>query len=917
MTDGLLERERELVELAAALTDAQQGRGRVVLVEAPAGIGKTSLLRAACRTAVDAGFTYLRARATELERDFAYGCVRQLFEPPVAKASDVERERLFDGAAALAKPLLAPDVTPEPSSDGAFSVLHGLYWLLNHLADDAPVALGVDDLHWADAESLRFLGYLAPRLDGLRVAVIGSARAGEAVPDLARLAAAPETTVLRPGPLSVQATATLCEQSLGAGVADEFAAACREATGGNPFFLEALLREASEQKLSTDEPRRVRRLVPAAVAQAVLLRLSSAPAAATALVRAVAVLGDGAGLHEAAALAELDDEEAAAAADLLVALALLRPGERLEFAHPIVREAVHADVGPRARGQAHARAAEILAASGAAEERIAAQVVEAEPAGDPGRVELLRRVGADALARGAPAAAQAWLGRALAEPPPPAARGAVLLELGEAELRLGAPAAVEHLTEAADRIAEPEPRTTAVRRLAHALTQSGSPDRAMDAILQAIDVVASQDEEQALLLEAELGYHAQHAGPEGRARTAGRLERFADRAGDTLGERLALAALACERARHAASASEAAAHLERAVAAGERQLEVAGVFYDLVIGLLAADVLDVADACLEQALADANARASIPEIAYVTCWRGWVSLRRGALGQAEADARTALHLLSTHELLGVRFALGLLVEALVEAGELDAAQRALRDSGLGEEIPSSRANNYMLEARGLLHLAQGRPREGLEDLAEYGRRDERWGSANPLASRWRSRSGDRDLVAEDLERARRWGSATGLGIALRATALANGGDAAGLREAVDVLERSPARLEHARALVDLGAAQRRANHRAEARTALQAGLELAERCGARALAADARTELRAAGGRAKASAGTGLEQLTASERRVAELAAGGRSNPEIAQSLFVTRKTVETHLGRIYRKLDIARRDQLAAALTD
>ena len=132
---------------------------------------------------------------------------------------------------------------------------------------------------------------------------------------------------------------------------------------------------------------------------------------------------------------------------------------------------------------------------------------------------------------------------------------------------------------------------------------------------------------------------------------------------------------------------------------------------------------------------------------------------------------------------------------------------------------------------------------------------------------------------------------------------------------MEQLARSPARLEHARALTDLGAALRRANRRAEARKWLQDGLDLARRCGAGALAERARTEMRAAGGPSSEPEGTGVEQLTVSERRVAKLAADGLSNPEIAQALFVTRKTVETHLGRAYRKLGISGRGELANAL--
>jgi DNA-binding CsgD family transcriptional regulator len=410
---------------------------------------------------------------------------------------------------------------------------------------------------------------------------------------------------------------------------------------------------------------------------------------------------------------------------------------------------------------------------------------------------------------------------------------------------------------------------------------------------------------------------------------AGALQRGAPRA------EVAWLGRAFERARASESEAKAAGYLEPALSdgrlLGEQEVDVVGAFYLLVVGLLATDALEFAGACLEQALADARARASTPAVAFVVEFRGWCSLRRGEVAQAEADARTALELLATHDIpLGSAFALGLLVEALVENGELDATDLALRSGGLDQEIPPGLASNDLLEARGLLRLAQGRPGEGLDDLLEFGRRDELWGGANPLASRWRSRAalalaatgdgeGARRMALDDLERARRWGAASGIGVALRATALVEGGTVSvgRLREAVALLEGSPARLEHARGLTDLGAALRRANRRAEARSALQDGLDLAVRCGAGALAERARAELRAAGGRPSQPRGVGVRHLTASERRVAELAAEGRSNPEIAQALFVTRKTVETHLGHVYRKLDVSRRAQLGRALAE
>ena len=941
----LLERERELTALGDTLADAAERRGRVVLIEAPAGLGKTSLLRAASHTAAEGGFTCLRARASDLERDFAYGCVRQLLEPAVAQLSGSERESAFEGTAAFAKSLFAPPAALAEgappgaelaSSDLSFSMLHGLYWLVNNLAAEEPVALVVDDLHWADPETLRFLVYLAPRLDGLAVALLATTRPGEGDADeLARLSAAPETTVVRPSPLSVEATVTLCERVLGDGVAPAFAEACCEATGGNPFFLEALLREAHELGFASDAngAQRVRELGPAAVAQAVLLPLSGRPESATAVVRAAAILGDGASLAEAAELAELPEDEAAGAADLLVALGILTPADSLQFAHPIVRESVYADIGPRERARAHARAARLLAANGASDERIAAQIAESEPAGNQKRVELLRKVAAEALMRGAPAAAATLLRRALAEPPAPEVRADVLVELGGAELRRGSPDAIAHLSEAVSSVRGTSALAAAARQLANALTISGHADRGVEALEAAIDVVEPDDRELALLLEAELASVAWQASLETRAPAARRLEQRGNLEGSTPGERLVLASLACERARSTDSASEATALLEGALAGGrlldEQQLDIVGPYYDLVLGLIAADAFDVAEASLEQALANARARESIPSIAYLTNRRGWMYLRRGSVDRAEADARTGLELLSSYAIpLGLPFAVALLTEALIEGGDPDGADTALHGFGVADEIEPGPTTNFLLRSRALLHMAHGRTEQGIEDMLEFGRRDELWGGANPLASRWRSHAamgfialGENEnarlLAAEDVERARGWGLPGGIGVALRTLALAEGGPQGvkRLREAAAIHESSPARLEHARTLTELGAALRRANSRAEARGVLQEGLELAEGSGAGAVAGQARTELRAAGGRSSDPGADGVGQLTASERRVAELAAKGNSNPEIAQTLFVTRKTVETHLGHVYSKLGIAGRGELGRAL--
>src|SRR5687768_6588250 len=167
-TGQLLERSEELARIEAGLVEARAGRGTFVVIEGPAGIGKTALLAAARTAAADGGMRVLRSRGTELEREFAFGVVRQLFEPPLAEASESERAELLEGAAGVAAGLLGlpgarPPDGPPASVDPSFAVLHGLYWLCANLTAAGPLCVVVDDAHWADAASLRYLAFLLTR----------------------------------------------------------------------------------------------------------------------------------------------------------------------------------------------------------------------------------------------------------------------------------------------------------------------------------------------------------------------------------------------------------------------------------------------------------------------------------------------------------------------------------------------------------------------------------------------------------------------------------------------------------------------------------------------------------------------------------------------------------------------------------
>jgi hypothetical protein len=174
VVENLFEREREL-----AVVDELLERGGAVLVEGRAGIGKTALLEAACRRAVGPGREVLRARGSELEAGFAFGLVRQLFERRLATAGESERGALLAGSAGAARPLLLGEFVETSTFDTSFAVLHGLYWLTVNLADGCPLLLAVDDAHWADESSLRWLAHLAPRLDGAAVALLVAYRPAE------------------------------------------------------------------------------------------------------------------------------------------------------------------------------------------------------------------------------------------------------------------------------------------------------------------------------------------------------------------------------------------------------------------------------------------------------------------------------------------------------------------------------------------------------------------------------------------------------------------------------------------------------------------------------------------------------------------------------------------------------------------
>ncbi len=344
----LLERAEELAAIDAAVADAVAGAGRFGVIEGPAGIGKSSLLAEGRAGAADAGIAVLSARGTEIERAFSFGVVRQLFETRLAQAEAAERARLLEGAAGHASRLFEPAqlaAEAPATEDAAFALLHGLYWLTLNLAESRPLFIAIDDLQWADAPSLRWLSYLARRMEGQAVCVLAAMRpVEEEDPRLAELLVDPAITLLHPKPLSAPSVADLVRAELAAEADEAFCLACHRTTGGNPLLLRGLLRALASEDVPpiASSAAIVERVAPDAIARSVRLRLSRLSPQAGRLARAVAVLGDGAELRHAAPLADLPVERAIQLADALMGAGVLRREPGLSFVHPVVRAAVYA-----------------------------------------------------------------------------------------------------------------------------------------------------------------------------------------------------------------------------------------------------------------------------------------------------------------------------------------------------------------------------------------------------------------------------------------------------------------------------------------------------------------------------------------------------------------------------------------------
>ncbi|MFE7169827.1 helix-turn-helix transcriptional regulator [Streptomyces sp. NPDC057616] len=931
----LLERETESALITSTIEGIEKGGG-LLLVKGVAGTGKSRLLSEIRTAAVQAGFGVTTARSTEFEQDFAFGVVRQLFEELAFKADRTARESLWTGAARQAREAI--ETISSAGEPGDFAVLHGLYWLTINACQDRPLVLVVDDLQWCDRPSLRYLAYLLPRIETQPLLVAVALRTGEHATDerlLQHIISTPALAELNPKELSAQATASLLEQVMDGEVEEEFAITCHRAAGGNPLLLRELALTFSAQGLSASDSNaaRVADLGGLAVADLVASRLMALPAACAPLARAVAVLGDRSPLMRAARLAGQDSlSRALECAILLEQRGIVRIDEvygspTLSFVHPLVRNAVYESLDRADRTTSHQRAAILLRESGSPAEQVAYHLMRIPATMDPVAVTDLRAAAAAAAARGAPESAYVYLRRSLDESPKGDERRAILLEAGKTALLFDVVTGARLLQEAWEGMDAVE-RAEIAPYLGMAYIYLARPDAGVDIQKSTISGLPTTDEDlkkrlQACLLSSSTWYVP---GREDIIDCLPELHQLPH--GHGYGDRLLYCAVA---GRNTALGDPSGVLRARETLADDAFVDQADPNGPLACGwwsLAAADD-DMSIASLDSAVKRAHVGGSLFTLASVYIHRGYTLLWHGDLAGAEQDGRETIRVgqlngSAVTRLLGCT----VLAEPLIEQGRLDEAERNLAEVGVTATTCPPGPVYLSLTALSRLQGVRGNYETALEIALQAEEACRLYQIQNPAVADWRTLAAlalhylDRDSEArviadENLDRARRWGAPRTLGRALRVSGLISPErDRIELFEAaVGVLKDSPAHLEYAKALVDLGAALRKAGHRNDARAPLRQALDLATRCGAVPLSDRAGAELATAGARRRRTALTGPGALTPSERRVADLAAHGQTNRQIAQTLFVTPKTVEVHLSNCYRKLSVTSRVQLPAAL--
>ena len=923
----LLERDTEMAEVGDALRAARDGRSSLLVLTGPLGIGRSALLQELPSLVAGDDVRVLRAHAALMERDFAFGVVRQLFDSMLTGATEESRKRWLEEPDKFARLAFTGDEGSfgvDPGVATSEAILYGLRSLLARLSEEAPLLLLVDDIQWTDVPSLRWLAYLAKRLQGMRIVLVCTLREGEpwAQHSLVREMTDCAQRILSPAPLTLEATGEVIREQFGEPGEAEYVRACHEVSAGNPLFLLSVLlgMVVSGYRPTADQAETARSLRPSELRERLARCMRTQTEPVRDLAAAIAALGDQSDPALIARLAGLDDIGLNSALRALYQLGLVGDERSTSFVHRVVQDAVESSLTVTQREELHSSAAALLYEGGRPAEQVAAQLLAITGSGPSWSTPVLRSAAATALRRGAPEIAARYLRRALLDSSAQNEdRARLLIDLATAERTFDPGASERHIAQAVPMFPEARDRAAAVQRMPAALfaRPSSSMVQLVRRISEELGDPAELDgptRDMALRLEARLRHYAL----EDPTELTSAVERLREMGNepplDSGAERELVAVLLCSATfagRLSAGAVSRTANriLEREPADQARMHTTLPL---LAITLLAADSAQSISSRLSSD-EQAGLPAGAADDALLLAQRAMIRVLQGRPAWAREHAEQALRLTAPHWYEAPSL---VLAAVALELGDPVLSEQIL--TGAGRRKTKGLALTAMLQMlQASLDAQRGLHARALESLLACGRRLDACGWHNSAVFPWRPRAislyqrlGDfrSALVLADEEHAwaAAWGTPVVLGRALRLKGRLHGDRGVPmLRQAVEVLRTSTNELELARTLVLLGS---RLPSGPEAEAALREGGELAVACGAPWL-------IERAGGDGGAAPAQQKLALTRSERRVISLVGRGLTNQEIANQLGVSSRAVEKHLTNSYRKFGVSGRRELSEAL--
>lgn len=897
---------RERFEAVAA------GSASVVIVTGEPGTGRSHVLCRLAALAARSGLRTAEIRAAVPDSQVPYAVVGALGEEFGAKVTATGRTDPEDIAVAATR----------------------LVEAIGAGEDSRGTCLLVDDAGWADEASLRVLLYAVRRLRDRPLAIVIAAGPDSVdertAPLLDELQALPDAILVQTGQLPAAEAAALIEARL-PGWEPDLLDPLLARTGGNPFLLNALLDELADNSDAGEEfdAERIRSMVPDRVRAAVSARLTRSGPDAVVLAHAVHVLGEHATLSRAAALSGLDRRTAEDAADSLTRVGVLRPGGTVGFAQPLVGDAVGRTIKPFALDRLHRRTAELLTGEHATASHVARHLLQTSPSNEPWIVEQLRAAAALAVAEGDCATAAGQLRRALEEPPGEGCRDGLLAELAFAESRAGLPTAAQTLELALATACPPETRVMLLRERTRLMWLTG---RLPEAVVASETALAESDPGTELhdqLLAELLAVASMHDLAPIYARP--RLVDLLDRANTGwVPDSAPLAATLATVLPFVLGDHRLVGPLvDRAMREDLWRVEAPpfGMRPDFVIGSLwLSGGLERGTAIVRQGMATVDP-ANLFRHGLLHYWLGEIRYAAGDLTGTLEAATAALEPRWGPFLSWFGFSSATLAHTYLDLDDRRRAEEALaRTEGQLDEHQLYGIAADLAWARLRLRAEQPAEAARLADsvadrLHALGHRDSPQIVWRGIAAAAAIAEGELDrarlLIEEELGFAERTHASIRIGRALRLQARITGRPdrAALLHRSAETLAASEHRLEHARALLDLGVELHDTGDVPAARAALAEARELAEECGAPPIANRALNALHATGARPRRTARSGVDSLTGTERRVVELAAAGRTNREIGEILAIARRTVEWHLRGAYAKLGVSSRRDLTLVL--